>query len=275
MKIFHYRLDGRHNECGNDDPWGQCMFNSQTNFDDFKIKPLVTIGGQPVISQHEATYITGRDSAHAHHFAKMLAGAILSGTHPHTPSLIVETQKAVQVESHESQLSMAERSQLYPLLASPRCGCPKITLLVPQQFVDEFGDVRDIDFSVAVHVGIPEVKARRVVTQQVINQRGHIVDGQPSVAVHVAGHTLVSAASDTIYLKGDAHSRYFKSINAVFCKSNHILIGRPSGPIAIVLLPAIGNISTPIWKDSHLVSIHSWHHTNAVVYWLSMIWVAH
>lgn len=97
-KIFHYRVDGRHNECGNDDPWGQCMFNSQTNFDDFKIKPLVTIGGQPVISQHEATYITGRDTCHAHHFAKMLAGAVLSGSYQHAPSLTAESTVPISIE---------------------------------------------------------------------------------------------------------------------------------------------------------------------------------
>ena len=86
-QIFHYRLDGRHLECGADDPWGKCLINSDTNFDDFKIKPLVAIGGQPIIQQHQATYITGRDTCHAHHFVKMLAGAILSGDYRHAPSL--------------------------------------------------------------------------------------------------------------------------------------------------------------------------------------------
>ena len=86
-KIFHYRLDGCHHECATDNPWEQCLFNSETNFDDFKIKPLVSIAGQPVIQQHQATYITGRDTCHAHHFVKMLAGAILSGSYPHAPSL--------------------------------------------------------------------------------------------------------------------------------------------------------------------------------------------
>ena len=78
-KIFHYRLDGTHDECAADEPWKQCLFNSQTNFDNFKTKPLVSIAGQPVISQHQSTYLTGRDTCHAHHFAKMLAGALLNG----------------------------------------------------------------------------------------------------------------------------------------------------------------------------------------------------
>ena len=91
-KIFHYRLDGTHDECAADNPWDQCFFNSDTDLDSFKSLPLVTIGGQPVIRQHQATYITGRDTSHAHHFAKMVAGALLAGDYPQAPSLNVETQ---------------------------------------------------------------------------------------------------------------------------------------------------------------------------------------
>lgn len=91
-KIFHYRVDGSFpDECAADDPWGQCVINHETNLDDFKTYDLVAIGGQPIISQHEATYITGRDTCHAHHFAKMLAGAVIAGSYNHAPSLQVYT----------------------------------------------------------------------------------------------------------------------------------------------------------------------------------------
>ena len=87
-KIFHYRINGNHpSECAADDPWSQCVINHETNLDDFKTYNLVSIGGLPVISQHEATYITGRDTCHAHHFAKMLAGAVIAGSYNHAPSL--------------------------------------------------------------------------------------------------------------------------------------------------------------------------------------------
>ena len=86
-KIFHYRLDGTHDECADQDPWGQCLFSGKNDSSMFKSKPLLAIGGQTVIAQHHATYITGRDTCHAHHFAKMVAGALLSGSYDRAPSL--------------------------------------------------------------------------------------------------------------------------------------------------------------------------------------------
>ena len=97
-KIFHYRVDGTHDECAGDNPWGQCLFNNETNLDDFSVNHLVTIGGQPIISQHEATYITGRDTCHAHHFAKMLAGAVLANSYQHAPSLTASPTVPVTFE---------------------------------------------------------------------------------------------------------------------------------------------------------------------------------
>ena len=97
-KIFHYRLNGNHDECADQDPWSQCVINHDTNLDDFRINHLVTIGGQPVISQHSATYITGRDTCHAHHFAKMLAGAVLSGAYTGAPSLTATRTVPVSFE---------------------------------------------------------------------------------------------------------------------------------------------------------------------------------
>lgn len=51
-KIFHYRVDGTHDECAADNPWSQWLINHETNTDEFTINHLVTIGGQPIISQH-------------------------------------------------------------------------------------------------------------------------------------------------------------------------------------------------------------------------------
>ena len=93
-QIFHYRLDGTHNECGADEPWSKCLFNNETDFAPYKTAPLLSIAGQPVIKQHHATYITGRDTCHAHHFAKMIAGAIISGFYSHAPSVAIHPRQS-------------------------------------------------------------------------------------------------------------------------------------------------------------------------------------
>ena len=97
-KIFHYRVDGTHDECAADNPWSQWLINHETNSDEFTINHLVTIGGQPIISQHRATYLTGTDTCHAHHFAKMLAGTILSGCYQYAPSLTTSPTKPITIE---------------------------------------------------------------------------------------------------------------------------------------------------------------------------------
>ena len=97
-KIFHYRVDGTHDECAADNPWSQWLINHETNTDEFTINHLVTIGGQPIISQHRATYLTGTDTCHAHHFAKMLAGTILSGSYQYAPSLTTSPTKPITIE---------------------------------------------------------------------------------------------------------------------------------------------------------------------------------
>jgi hypothetical protein len=109
-KIFHYRLDGTHNESLSDDPWSQCMFNSNTDLSQFAAHPLVTIGKQPIIKLHQATYLTGRDTCHAHHFAKMVAGSLLSGNYTQAPSLKVNT-----IES-SSKSSLSSKSTIPTIL---------------------------------------------------------------------------------------------------------------------------------------------------------------
>ena len=102
-KIFHYRLDGTHNESLSDDPWSQCLFNDNTDLSQFAAHPLVTIGKQPIIKQHQATYLTGRDTCHAHHFAKMVAGAHLAGSYTQAPSLKVNTIEPSKKSSPSSK----------------------------------------------------------------------------------------------------------------------------------------------------------------------------
>ena len=60
--------------------WQDCLITSKTNLDAFAVKSLVTLNGQPILRQHEATYLTGKDNCRAHHFAKFLAASVLSGS---------------------------------------------------------------------------------------------------------------------------------------------------------------------------------------------------
>ena len=75
MKInFH-----RHHNPGSHDAWKECQFTSGTDLSALTIRSLVTINGQPVLQQHHATYLTGKETSRAHHFAKYLAIQVLKG----------------------------------------------------------------------------------------------------------------------------------------------------------------------------------------------------
>ena len=64
-------------------PWKDCLFTSETNLDAFTVEPLVSINGLPILRRHQSTYLTGRNTCRAHHFAKLLATKVLNGTiHP-------------------------------------------------------------------------------------------------------------------------------------------------------------------------------------------------
>ena len=89
MKIYHYIHDNSVEECVADNPWKDCLFTAESVLNDYDIKPLVSINGQPIIRQHQSTYITGKETCHAHHYAKMIATAILSGEYSAVPGLIV------------------------------------------------------------------------------------------------------------------------------------------------------------------------------------------
>ena len=75
MEINYYRHD---NAQGYDEAWSACQFTSNTDLSQFTVKPLVSINGQPYLRQHHVTYLTGRETCRAHHFAKLLAIQVLS-----------------------------------------------------------------------------------------------------------------------------------------------------------------------------------------------------
>lgn len=78
MEINYYRYPSAQ---GEDESWQNCQFTHETDLSDFtQNNPLVTLNGQPIIRQHHSTYLTGKDTCRAHHFAKYLAIQVLTGT---------------------------------------------------------------------------------------------------------------------------------------------------------------------------------------------------
>ena len=87
MNVYHYLK----NEFV-DNPWEDMLITGDTQLDNFKSDTLVSINGQTVIRQHASSYITGKETCYAHHFAKMIAAAHLKGSYDHASSLSVGTQ---------------------------------------------------------------------------------------------------------------------------------------------------------------------------------------
>ena len=78
MKINYYRYPSPQ---GEQESWQNCQFTHETDLSQFTgSKPLVSINDQPVIRQHHVTYLTGKDTCRAHHFAKHLAIQVLTAT---------------------------------------------------------------------------------------------------------------------------------------------------------------------------------------------------
>ena len=75
MEINFYRHD---NPQGYDQSWQACHFTSDTDLSCFTTSPLVTINGQHYLRQHHVTFLTGKETCRAHHFAKHLAIQVLS-----------------------------------------------------------------------------------------------------------------------------------------------------------------------------------------------------
>ena len=62
---------------GEQESWQDCQFTTATDLSALTVQPLVTINGQPILRQHHSTYLTGKDTCRAHHFAKFLAATLL------------------------------------------------------------------------------------------------------------------------------------------------------------------------------------------------------
>lgn len=91
MKIFHYR-----NPDYDADPWNDAIINGNTNLNDFCPKTILSINGCNILRQHYSTYITGKNTSNAHHFAKMIAAAVLKGSFTLAPGLSVDLQQSQQ-----------------------------------------------------------------------------------------------------------------------------------------------------------------------------------
>ena len=83
MEINYYREP---NSQGLIESWQACQFTAGTDLSAFSCRNLVTINGQPYIRQHHVTYLTGKETCRAHHFAKHLAIQILSKQSSSDPS---------------------------------------------------------------------------------------------------------------------------------------------------------------------------------------------
>ena len=76
MEINYYRYP---NAQGEGESWQNCQFTHETELSPFsRVKPLVSLNGQPIVRQHHVTYLTGKDTCRAHHFAKYLAIQVLT-----------------------------------------------------------------------------------------------------------------------------------------------------------------------------------------------------
>ena len=89
----------RHPNSRQHDAWQECQFTSETDLTTLNIQPLVTINGQNIIQQHHSTYLTGKDTCRAHHFAKLIAAAVLAGDCPNVPSAQVHDTVPVTIET--------------------------------------------------------------------------------------------------------------------------------------------------------------------------------
>ncbi len=91
MKVFHYRYPEY-----DADPWKDILIKGDTDLSDFHSNTILSINGQTILRQHSTTYITGRNTCHAHHLAKMLAGAVLKGSYDRFPGLSVNLKQGEQ-----------------------------------------------------------------------------------------------------------------------------------------------------------------------------------
>lgn len=104
MNINFYR----HPNTSQHDAWQECQFTSDTDLSNLTIQPLVTINGQSIILQHHSTYLTGKETCRAHHFAKLLAAAVLAGDCPNIPTAQVHDSVPITIKT-SSQTDSRQR----------------------------------------------------------------------------------------------------------------------------------------------------------------------
>ncbi len=97
-----------------EDPQQKCVFTCETDLSEFGATPLVSNCGIPVVLNHEITLVTGCSHSRTHHYAKMLATAILNGgQYPFAPSLNTEIKggRVMWIDSVNSIHSVANIMQ--------------------------------------------------------------------------------------------------------------------------------------------------------------------
>jgi hypothetical protein len=94
MKINYYR---KPNLLGEFESWQNCQFTPDTDLSTLNVKPLVTINGQQILRQHHSTYLTGKETCRAHHFAKQLAIQVLNGNEIPTSTALTNTDSECKV----------------------------------------------------------------------------------------------------------------------------------------------------------------------------------
>ena len=89
MEINYYRYPNASSE---EESWQNCQFTHETELSSVSgVKPLVTLNGQPIVRQHHVTYLTGKDTCRAHHFAKYLATQVLTSGSPQEVEVVQAT----------------------------------------------------------------------------------------------------------------------------------------------------------------------------------------
>ncbi len=99
-----------------EDPQQNCIFTCETDLSEFGATPLVTNCGIPVVLNHEITLVTGCSHSRTHHYAKMLATAILNGgQYPFAPSFTTELKggKVMWIDSVNSIHSVTNLMQQF------------------------------------------------------------------------------------------------------------------------------------------------------------------
>ena len=159
MNINYYRQPTLKDE---QESWQDCQFTTSTDLSQFTAQSLVDLNSQPILRQHHSTYLTGKETCRAHHFAKLLATKIL----PTGKVLWIDTLHGPHVCSH-----------IYQELASYASVKENLRFVC----LDILGGLRDNDY--AVNRNIETLINRLSPTLVVIDDIDHLM---PFCGVNVA-----------------------------------------------------------------------------------------